>query len=146
MMTSRLEVLVVEDDDAIREVLRDLLEDAGFEVRDVRDGAHALAILRASERSLVILLDNLLPDLNGDEMVAALDGDEATRAASAVSGDHARIAIERHGWVVITASPRSITPAFARRLAELGAPVIAKPFDMATLMAAVNQVALRLAL
>jgi CheY-like chemotaxis protein len=141
MVTGRLEALVVEDDDAIREVLRDLLEGAGYVVRDATDGAHALAILRASEYGLVILLDILLPGLNGAEVVAALDGDGAEGAAS---GNHARLTLERHGWIVITASPQSITPKFAQRLAELGAPVIAKPFDLTTLMAAVDQAALRL--
>ena len=142
MKTDRLEALVVEDDDAIREVLCDVLEGAGYSVRDARNGIHALAILRSCEHGLVILLDNLLPGLNGSELLAALDGNEVETAAN---GNRCHISPERHGWVLITASPQRITPAFAERLARLGAPVITKPFDLTTLLAAVDQAALRLA-
>jgi CheY-like chemotaxis protein len=114
MTTSRLEVLVVEDDDAIREVLRDLLEGAGYVVQGARDGPVALAILRASERGLLVLLDNLLPGLNGAEVLAALDGDGSIDGggdadASASAGQN-HTGMTRHTWVVITASPQKITP------------------------------------
>ncbi|HET9980429.1 MAG TPA: hypothetical protein VFQ32_08290 [Ktedonobacterales bacterium] len=131
MKTDRLEALVVEDDDAIREVLCDVLEGAGYSVRDARNGIHALAILRSCEHGL-----------NGSELLAALDGNEVETAAN---GNRCHISPERHGWVLITASPQRITPAFAERLAKLGAPVITKPFDLTTLLAAVDQAALRLA-
>ena len=147
MTTSRLEALVVEDDDAIREVLRDLLEGAGYVVQGARDGPHALAILRASERGLLVLLDNLLPGLNGAEVLAALDGDGSIDGgdtdASASAGQNHN-AMTRHTWIVITASPQKITPQMAAQLQRMGAPIITKPFDLTTLMAAVDQAALRL--
>ena len=144
MTTSRLEALIVEDDDAIREVLRDLLEGAGYMVQDARDGPHALAILRASERGLLVLLDNLLPGLNGAEVLAALDGDANGCNGAPAGGESDHHAVGRHAWVVITASPQKITPAMAAQLQKLGAPVIAKPFDLTSLMAAVDQAGLRL--
>ncbi len=148
MTTSRLEALVVEDDDAIREVLRDLLEGAGYVVQGARDGPDALAILRASERGLLVLLDNLLPGLNGAEVLAALDGDGSIDGsgdadASASAGQNHN-AMTRHTWIVITASPQKITPQMAAQLQRMGAPIITKPFDLTTLMAAVDQAALRL--
>jgi CheY-like chemotaxis protein len=148
MTTSRLEVLVVEDEDAIREVLRDLLEGAGYVVQGARDGPDALAILRASERGLLVLLDNLLPGLNGAEVLAALDGDGSINGggdadASASAGQN-HTGMTRHTWVVITASPQKITPKMAAQLQRMGAPIITKPFDLTTLMAAVDQAALRL--
>lgn len=147
MTTSRLEVLVVEDEDAIREVLRDLLEGAGYVVQGARDGPDALAILRASERGLLVLLDNLLPGLNGAEVLAALDGDGSINGgdadASASAGQN-HTGMTRHTWIVITASPQKITPQMAAQLQRMGAPIITKPFDLTTLMAAVDQAALRL--
>jgi len=57
-------VLVVEDDDAIRDVLEAALADEGYAVRAVRHGQAALETLRASPPDLV-LLDLMLPVLDG---------------------------------------------------------------------------------
>jgi DNA-binding response OmpR family regulator len=60
-------ILVVEDDDAIREVLVDLLESEGYCALGAADGASALKMLRA-ERIDLMLLDLGLPDINGREV------------------------------------------------------------------------------
>jgi CheY-like chemotaxis protein len=59
-------VLTVEDDPVIRADLRLVLEDAGFAVRDARDGVEAVELARAHEPD-VILLDLALPRLDGVE-------------------------------------------------------------------------------
>jgi CheY-like chemotaxis protein len=56
----------VEDDPVIRADLRLVLEDAGFAVRDARDGVEAVELARAHEPD-VILLDLALPRLDGVE-------------------------------------------------------------------------------
>ena len=60
-------VLVVENDDAMREALRDLLEDAGYGVVCARDGVEALAALRR-EAICFVLLDLHLPTMDGFEL------------------------------------------------------------------------------
>jgi DNA-binding response OmpR family regulator len=60
-------VLVAEDDDALREALRDLLEDCGYRVVCVRDGIEALAAMR-TERPSVVILDLWMPNLDGFEL------------------------------------------------------------------------------
>jgi CheY-like chemotaxis protein len=50
-------VLIVEDDDALREVLPQLLEDTGYSVFTASNGRLALDWLRMQPEGLVILLD-----------------------------------------------------------------------------------------
>ena len=57
-------VLVVEDDETIREVLTDALSDEGYTVRAVTHGREALGVL-AEWRADLIVLDLMLPILDG---------------------------------------------------------------------------------
>jgi CheY-like chemotaxis protein len=65
-------VLVVDDDEAIRESLADLLADEGYRVQTASNGAEALSLLRppAQLRPCVILLDLMMPIMNGQEFYA----------------------------------------------------------------------------
>ena len=59
-------VLVVDDDDSIREALCDLLDDAGFATVGARHGLEALKVLAASEEApSFILLDLMMPVMDG---------------------------------------------------------------------------------
>src|SRR5262249_23719557 len=69
-------ILVVDDDPDIVEILRCLLHDAGYEVLTADDGT---ALLLAHERRpRVILLDLLLPGVDGMEVSRRLQADPAT--------------------------------------------------------------------
>ena len=59
-------VLVVDDDDAIREALCDLLDDAGFATVGARHGLEALKVLATSAVApSFILLDLMMPVMDG---------------------------------------------------------------------------------
>ena len=58
-------VLIVEDDPDTREMLGRFLELEGFEVEKASNGREALATLRAGERASVILLDLMMPVMDG---------------------------------------------------------------------------------
>jgi CheY-like chemotaxis protein len=60
-------VLVVDDDAAIRESLADLLGDEGYNVVTAMNGVDALQKLRARVRPCVILLDLMMPVMNGQQ-------------------------------------------------------------------------------
>src|SRR4051812_18932093 len=60
-------VLIVDDDVAVVESLRDFLEDEGFEVVTAAEGRAALQHLRRGLRPCVILLDLMMPRMNGWE-------------------------------------------------------------------------------
>ncbi|WP_235969415.1 response regulator [Anaeromyxobacter diazotrophicus] len=75
------EVLLVEDDRAIRDTLRELLEDEGYRVQWAEHGLDALkqlrAGLRAGQRPRLILLDLMMPVMNGWEFREAQRRDPA---------------------------------------------------------------------
>jgi CheY-like chemotaxis protein len=58
-------ILLVDDNPAVRNIVGDVLRDAGHDVSEVADGSRALALLTDRQFDLVIL-DYLLPDVKGD--------------------------------------------------------------------------------
>jgi CheY-like chemotaxis protein len=69
--TKGARVLVVEDDDATRALLRDMLAREGCEVDTAEDGVAALARIEAGLPDL-ILLDLMMPRMDGFEFVEAM--------------------------------------------------------------------------
>jgi CheY-like chemotaxis protein len=113
-------VLVVEDDAATRALLRDVLEGAGYAVREAADGAAGLRAARAARPALV-LLDLYLPGTDGWAFAAA----------------HRRAPAPRAPVVVLTADPDA-----AAHAAALGAAGhLRKPFDLGELLALVRRLA-----
>jgi CheY-like chemotaxis protein len=64
-------VLVVEDEPAIREVVADLLQDEGYEVRQASDGLQAIDELEVDDVDLV-LSDVRMPRLDGPSLARRL--------------------------------------------------------------------------
>jgi two-component system, NtrC family, response regulator AtoC len=64
-------ILVVDDEPAICDLLRDLLEGAGYQVKCAPDGDQALAQLDREEFGLVVL-DWMMPGLSGAAVLRAL--------------------------------------------------------------------------
>jgi CheY-like chemotaxis protein len=58
-------VLIVDDDDDIRDVLSEILLRVGYAVEGARDGKSALEQLRTGPRPGVILLDLMMPVMDG---------------------------------------------------------------------------------
>lgn len=61
---TRPNILVVDDDEGTRDILRMLLNDAGFEIREARGGVEGLEILRDGRVDL-ILCDVGMPEMDG---------------------------------------------------------------------------------
>jgi signal transduction histidine kinase/DNA-binding response OmpR family regulator len=72
-------VLVVDDEAANRDWLKHVLEPAGFEVTLATGGQEAIDLAR-SRIPDVVMLDLMMPEVNGFEVVEALSGHEATRS------------------------------------------------------------------
>jgi CheY-like chemotaxis protein len=58
-------ILVIEDERDIRESLKEALEYAGFRVEAVANGSEGLAALHANRHPCLILLDLMMPVMNG---------------------------------------------------------------------------------
>jgi signal transduction histidine kinase/DNA-binding response OmpR family regulator len=72
-------VLVVDDEAANREWLKLVLEPAGFKVILATGGSEAIDLARSLKPD-VVMLDLLMPEVNGFDVVAALSEHEATRS------------------------------------------------------------------
>ncbi len=70
-------VLVVDDEPAIRELLRDLLDDEGYHVLAAMDGTAALLAARHHPPDLV-LADLMMPGLDGRALAERLHADPQT--------------------------------------------------------------------
>ena len=64
-MTDRPYILLVDDDPELRQSLVDLLEDEGYATRTAGSGREALSLLETPELPRLILLDLMMPDING---------------------------------------------------------------------------------
>ena len=121
---SATRVLVVEDDEGIREMLKYNLSSAGFSVQEASDGASGLRTARTAKPDL-ILLDLMLPGMSGFDFARAL------RKTS-------RVPI-----IMITAKDAEVDKIVGL---ELGADdYITKPFSVREVLARVNAVLRRAA-
>ena len=77
-------VMLIDDDDAIRTSLGEFLEEQGFSVLTASHGAEALEILKTVERPALILLDFMMPVMNGSEFLAAMREDSKLRGIPVV--------------------------------------------------------------
>ena len=66
-----LSVLVVDDQAEIRQLIREALEGAGYQVEEARDGKEGLERYRANSADLV-LMDIVMPDQDGLEAITEL--------------------------------------------------------------------------
>ena len=72
------EILVVEDDGAVRETLQDLLEEEGYRVSPAANGREALERLRAGGGvPCLVLLDLQMPVMDGWQFRKEMRGDAA---------------------------------------------------------------------
>lgn len=70
-------VLIVEDEEAVRELERFILEQQGYEVMEARDGLEGLTKAEFRKPDL-ILLDLMMPDVSGGRMFDEMQSHPAT--------------------------------------------------------------------
>ena len=122
---------MVDDDAAIRETLHQLLEDEGYQVEQAADGIAALDVLRATQRPMIVLLDVMMPRLDGLGVLQAVTEDESLAG--------------KHRFVVMTASAAAITGALSQLMRRLNAPALIKPFSIDHLLRLLAEAANQLA-
>jgi CheY-like chemotaxis protein len=112
-------VLVVDDDRDILEMLREVISDAGYEVATASSGAEALALLGQGCRLSLILLDLMMPVMNGFQFLAELLKDPA----------HASTPV-----VVVTGAGPSVRAALPPSV-----PILRKPFEINELLRTIER-------
>jgi CheY-like chemotaxis protein len=116
-------ILIVEDDQQLREMLKQLLEREKYEVLDSSDGAEAVKILRKVKVDLIIT-DIIMPEMDGVGLIRDLRKDHPNLNIIAVSG-----------------GSRHIDPQNPLKIAEkLGVShTFTKPFKLTELLGAVRE-------
>ena len=115
-MAESCTVLVIEDDDAVRELFALALEDAGYRVLVAADGRAGLEVLQREQPHLV-LLDMRMPRFNGWEFAASY-----------------RAAPPPHAPIIVMTAGRDI----ATKAEDVGAVGhLSKPFDLDELLSVV---------
>jgi two-component system, cell cycle response regulator DivK len=112
-MTKR--ILVVEDQEDNRQILRDLLGNAGYEMVEAENGEEALAEV-AKQKPDLILMDIQLPVMDGYEATRRIKADPALNAipiivvtSYALSGDEGKArAAGCDAYVTKPYSPRQL--------------------------------------
>jgi two-component system cell cycle response regulator DivK len=112
-MTKR--ILVVEDTEDNRQIMRDLLSSAGYDLVEAVDGAEGVAMAK-SQRPDLILMDIQLPVLDGYEATRRIKADPALShipviavTSYALSGDEDKTrAAGCDGYVAKPFSPRQL--------------------------------------
>ena len=79
-------ILVVDDEEIVRETIHAILSSMGFEVVTVPGGAEALALLEKGEIPDLMMLDLTMPGLSGAEVFSRLQGMEMSFPVLVVSG------------------------------------------------------------
>jgi CheY-like chemotaxis protein len=123
-------VLIVDDDPDIRETLQYVLRDAGYAIVEVADGEDALDVLRATPYHAVVLLDLLMPGMDGREVLDILQTDHALA--------------KRHAFVLMSANHQALQRVPPQLLSELKITLLPKPFDVSELLGMVADLSSRL--
>ena len=78
-------ILVVDDDEDIRSIVGEILEDDGYEVEEAENGREALEKLTAmSQAPALVLLDMMMPEMTGAQVLLALAGNRRLAAMPVV--------------------------------------------------------------
>jgi DNA-binding response OmpR family regulator len=78
-------ILIIDDDDQIRRMLRQMLDRAGYDVDDAENGLRGIRLFRENPFDLVIT-DLIMPEKEGIEMIMELKAEFPTVKIIAMSG------------------------------------------------------------
>jgi two-component system cell cycle response regulator DivK len=107
-------ILVVEDNDKNRKLVRDVLTAKGYRLLEAETGEEGLRLAR-EQRPALVLMDIQLPGINGIEALRQLRADAATAtipvmAVTASAMTHDRQKIMAAGFDAYQSKPLSIRP------------------------------------
>ena len=115
-MSEAKKVLIVEDDQSLRTVIRMVLEQARYEVLEARHGVAALELMESDMPDLVVA-DLRMPLMNGVELIGRMRSSQKTASVP-----------------IVLLSGLLPDP----EVTKLADAVVAKPFEPADLLAAIR--------
>jgi len=112
-------VLVVDDESVIRLLVREVLQDLGFNVIEAEDGPSGLSMLQSTQRVDLLVTDVGLPGLNGRQLA------DAARAV-------------RPGLKVLFITGYAANAAIGKGVLAPGMEILTKPFSLDALSAKIH--------
>ena len=103
-------ILVVDDEDDVRESVREVLTDEGYRVVDTADGTRVLEMIRA-ERPELVLLDIWMPQVDGIGLLKEIKSQEPEINVVMVSGHgniHTAVTATKYGAFDFIEKPVSL--------------------------------------
>ncbi len=122
-MTTRKQVVCIEDDPEMIELIRLILNRSGIQVHGAAGGEEGLKMIMELRPALV-LLDLMMPDMDGWEVYQQMKADETMRDIPVI---------------VVTAKAQSIDKALGLHIAKVD-DYIAKPFSPQELLDSVEKI------
>ena len=111
-------ILVVDDDPSMRFLFRLILESAGYEVDEARNGVAALILLKEDVLPGLIVTDLMMPIMDGAALIERLRSEPRTAGLQIMA---------------VSGNPN------AREVASRADHVLGKPFDRSELLAIVGE-------
>jgi two-component system, cell cycle sensor histidine kinase and response regulator CckA len=141
----RQQILLVEDDHAIRDALQGILEDEGYAVVTAGNGHQALERLRSQAAPDLIVLDLRMPVMDGWQFRAAQKGDPALAGipvlAISADGSAKAAAIDAHAYLRKPLSTDALLGAISRIFAEAERQRLLRKLEEAERFAALGRLA-----
>ncbi len=122
----RRSVLLCEDDDGIRDLLLDALRGEGYRVDAACNGREALECLQQGDRRSLVLLDLLMPEISGYEVLERMNTDPQLR------GEHIVVIVSAIGFAQHLVSQGVFEKQLIRDFVK-------KPFELEDLLAVVQR-------
>src|SRR5438552_14713400 len=122
-------ILVVNDEDRVKESLREVLSDEGYRVLDTADGTRALELIRQEKPSLV-LLDIWMPHIDGIGLLKEIKSQEPQTNVVMVSGHgniHTAVTATKFGAFDFIEKPVSLEGLLLTVRRALGELSVGKP-------------------
>ena len=113
-------MLVADDDEGIRDVMRDLMRESGYDVLVTGDGALILDALREWRGAQVVFLDWMMPGMNGHQVLQEVAGFPSLRATNL--------------FILMTAGGKTLPLKLTQLMTELDVGYLSKPFEIDTVV------------
>jgi CheY-like chemotaxis protein len=118
-------VLIIDDEAPFRKYVGYFLVEHDYLVTEANDGHEGLRLMRASPTPLVVLLDYLMPDFNGFDVLRAVYADPGL--------------FRRHAVIILTAQSRIIPMELAAFMTRTDIPLLLKPFEFDVLLEVIRE-------
>ena len=119
-------ILIIDDSELVLEMAKDALEEAGFKVQTATNGIEANKYIFSASKPDLIIMDIMMPMLNGNEKAKILKGNEMSRnipillLSSKSDAEMRRLTAEAgvDGYILKPFSPMEITGKVKKCLGE----------------------------